>query len=71
MNHLNTAPGCHCKHHVVLPILIIFFGILFLLNALGIVSDGSTALTWPIIVIFGGLAKLRAGHCRCYMNPSA
>lgn len=71
MNHINTAPGCQCKHHVVFPILVILFGILFLLNALGIVSAETTAITWPLIVIFAGLTKLKAGHCRCYMKPAA
>ena len=69
MNHINNVPGCRCKHHVALPILIVLLGVLFLLDALGIVNAGTTAIAWPIIVIIAGLAKLKGGHCPCYMKP--
>ena len=62
-------PGvCLCKHHRIVPILIMLFGLTFLLYALNLLSWGAAAIIWPIIVILTGLAKLKGGLCACYMK---
>jgi hypothetical protein len=68
MNHMNSAPHCRCGHHKTWPILVILFGLLFLLEHFGVFSAAFTALAWPILVILGGLAKLMGGSCKCYMQ---
>jgi hypothetical protein len=44
-----------------MPWLIILFGADFLLAAMGILTWAFVSLTWPILVIIAGCAKL----CRC------
>ena len=41
----------------LLSLAIIFFGVLFLLESLGI-SDNAVGRFWPLIIIFFGLASL-------------
>jgi len=59
---------CSCMHHKIMPILIVLFGLSFLLTALGVYSMDVNAVIWPIIVILGGLVKLKGGMCGCYMK---
>lgn len=57
----NNAPVCSCKHHKVVPILVILFGLAFLLEAFGALSMTVVNIVWPILVIIAGVAKL----CKC------
>jgi len=60
-------PGvCPCMHHKIVPVLVVVFGLVFLLQALNVLSMSATAIIWPIIVILGGLAKMKGGMCDCY-----
>ena len=58
---------CPCPHHKVMPVLIILFGLTFLLGALGILTSGFVGIAWPVIVIAGGLMKWmnKSGMCKC------
>lgn len=47
---------CGDRHFV--PILVILFALLFLLQALGYVSDSVVSIVWPILVGVGGIALL-------------
>ena len=58
---------CGCSHHKVVPVLVILFGLTFLLEALGFVTSGFVMIAWPVLVIAGGLMKLmsKSGMCKC------
>ncbi len=56
---------CKCLHHHMKAIWMILFGALFLLGAVGVVSDETVKLGWPIIVILAGVTKITKGMCKC------
>lgn len=56
---------CGCPHHKVLPILIILFGITFLLGNWGTFSQSTVNFIWPVLVIVGGFVKLTSRKCKC------
>lgn len=56
---------CGCSHHKVIPLLIVLFAAAFLLRNLGVLSDETVSLTWPVLVGLGGLMKLSEGACKC------
>lgn len=58
-------PKCPCLHHHVAPAAIVLIGLAFLGNALGFVSDALLALSWPVLLIIAGFAKLLGKGCRC------
>lgn len=60
-----TDPLCTCHHHRIAPIALVLIGLDFLANALGLVSDGFLAVSWPILLVVAGLAKLLGRTCRC------
>lgn len=66
MNHVNPAGACRCVHHKVVPILIILFGLSFLLGTLGYLDASFVRLAWPTLIILVGLVKLFSGSCKCY-----
>jgi len=45
------------------PILIILFGFLFLLNANGLIEEEVLKMTWPVIIILIGLLQLTKKIC--------
>jgi hypothetical protein len=49
----------------MVPVLIIILGLSFLLNVLGVWSNGVQAIMWPIIIILIGLQKIMGGQCQC------
>lgn len=57
--------GCKCPHHKMMPLLVVLFGVLFLLHNWGMFSDGFVAIAWPSIVILAGLKKMFSGMCKC------
>lgn len=66
MNNGSMGSGmCKCPHHKTTPVLIVLFGLLFLLGALDVFTSEFVAVTWPILVILGGLSKLTSGMCKC------
>ncbi|MDZ4260079.1 MAG: DUF5668 domain-containing protein [Candidatus Sungbacteria bacterium] len=60
-----VANVCQCLHHKTIPIIIIVFGVLFLLGALEVVSARIVSIAWPLLVIVGGCQKMMGGKCKC------
>lgn len=56
---------CTCMHHKIVPILVVLFGLLFLLGAFGTVSARTVEVGWPILVILAGLMKMSERMCKC------
>lgn len=56
---------CKCPHHKMIPGLVVLFGLLFLLHALGVVTEGLVSVVWPVLVILVGLQKMMQGKCKC------
>ena len=52
---------CGCK--MATPILVILFGLVFLLNATGVISAYVLSMVWSIIIILIGVAKLAKKMC--------
>lgn len=66
MENMNMSGGkCDCSHHKAIPVLIVLFGLLFLLEALNVVMADVVSVVWPILVIIGGLMKLFGSNCKC------
>ena len=63
----NMQNTCRCVHHKVIPVLVILFGLTFLLGAWGILSSYMVDIIWPILVIIAGGTKLgeKFGMCKC------
>ncbi len=66
MNHVNPASSCRCMHHKIAPILIILFGLTFLLATLGYLDPAIARLAWPSLIVLYGLVKFVSGGCKCY-----
>lgn len=56
---------CGCPHHKVFPVLIVLFGLLFLLGQMNVVAEKTVSLGWPVLVILAGLFKFTKGMCKC------
>lgn len=58
---------CRCPHHKVMPGLIILLGLIFLLQAINVVSAGFAMVAWPVVVILIGLQKFaeKSHMCKC------
>ncbi len=56
---------CGCSHHKIMPILVILFGLLFLLGSFDVVTTYTVGMIWPILVIIGGFTKLSGRMCKC------
>ena len=56
---------CPCPHHKVIPVLIVLFGLTFLLGQWGILTSGFVNTVWPILIIAGGIMKLTSKMCKC------
>jgi hypothetical protein len=64
MNPLEKK-GCGCPCHKAPGILVILFGLSFLLRNLGVIDDQIHGIAWPVIVMIGGLTKVCSGFCKC------
>lgn len=47
----------------------LLFALLFLLGALGTVSENTVSVGWPILVGIAALMKLTEGMCKCCKMP--
>lgn len=56
---------CSCPHHKIGPLAIFLIGLVFLLQALGVISMELTNLLWPILLMVMGLMKMSGGMCAC------
>ena len=63
----NNQNVCKCHHHKVMPLLIVLFGLAFLLGQWGALSWDSVNVIWPVLVIVAGLMKFteKSGMCKC------
>lgn len=61
---------CSCPHHKITPVLVVLFGLIFLLEQWGVLSPNTVNTVWPIIVILSGLTLwgVRSGMCNCCDN---
>lgn len=66
----NMQGACKCPHHSVVSVLVVLFGLVFLLGFWGVMSWDTVNMIWPILVIAGGLMKLgeKWGMCKCCEN---
>lgn len=56
---------CNCPHHKMMSVLVVVFGLLFLLGNLSILSMNTVNIAWPVIVIIAGLHKMSRSMCKC------
>jgi hypothetical protein len=56
---------CGCPCHKAVGLFILLIGITFLLGALGVITEHTVSLIWPVFVILLGLKKLAGGMCKC------
>ncbi len=58
---------CDCSHHGVMPTIVITFGLVFLLQAWGLLEAVAVSIAWPFIIILAGVVKLieRSHMCDC------
>ncbi|MBI2888458.1 MAG: hypothetical protein HYY10_00880 [Candidatus Liptonbacteria bacterium] len=47
------------------PILVVLFGLTFLLGNLNILTQQFVSIAWPVIICLAGLMKLTGGGCKC------
>ncbi len=68
---MEKAEGkCCCPCHKMKGILVALIGVVFLLGALGVLSEKAVAITWPILLILGGLKSAFKGMCKCCSGES-
>jgi uncharacterized membrane protein len=65
MDQNQKGQECACACHKMVPVLIVLLGLLFLLQALGILSAAVTGIIWPILLILIGLKKMLKNNCKC------
>ena len=68
MHEMNKHEGgmmCKCVHHKFVPVLVVVFAAMFLLNAFDVVSDRNLSIGWPIVVGLAGILKMSEGKCSC------
>ncbi len=63
--NMQQGKVCKCPHHKMMPILVILFGLVFLLGNMGVLSWALVGLVWPVLVIAAGGMKLAKGMCKC------
>ncbi len=60
-----TGSCCGCFCHKTIGILIVLFGLTFLLGHLGVISGELVGIIWPTLIVLGGLKKTFSGLCKC------
>ena len=65
MENTEGQKCCGCPHHKVVPVLVVLFGLTFLLGNLNVLTQQFVGIAWPIIVGIAGLTKLGGGKCKC------
>jgi hypothetical protein len=65
MEEMKAGMTCKCPHHKMLPLLVVLFGLNFLLGTLSVITMRTESIIWPIIVIVAGLMKMSGGACKC------
>ena len=65
MEDNKTCCNCCCPCHKMKGILIILFGLTFLLGAFEVLSQHWVSIIWPILVMLAGVFSLMKGKCKC------
>ena len=67
MPNMGEKKVCKCSHHKVVPVLVILLGLVFLLQALNIITAGFAMIMWPIVIIAIGVMMImkNSGMCKC------
>ena len=65
MDNMGKGMTCGCPHHKMVPLLVVLFGLAFLLEALGMLNMSFVNVAWPVLVILAGLMKMFKGMCKC------
>ncbi len=60
-----NCSGCGCPCHRTVGVLIVLFGLTFLLGHLDIIPSNIVGIIWPSLIILGGLKKTFKGMCKC------
>jgi hypothetical protein len=68
MEDMKMGKTCGCGCHKVMPILVILFGLDFLLGMLGVLTMGFVNIVWPVLIIIAGCMKFCKGSCSCMMK---
>ena len=69
MNEKMNGNMCKCPHHSFFPLLVVAFGVVFLLGQWNILTMAAVNTLWPIIVVVAGLFKMMKRKCTCCTNP--
>lgn len=65
MNQTSEGKRCPCPCHKFITLLVVLFGLNFLLKTLGVYGDDVSNIIWPILVILGGLKSMFSTMCKC------
>lgn len=57
--------ACGCPCHMMKGILVILFGLTFLLGTFEVLSQHVVNIIWPILVILVGGGIMMKGKCKC------
>ena len=61
----SKSSACPCIHHKVVPGLVVVFGLIFLLQAVNVLTMQFVSVAWPVVVVAAGVAKLGQQGCKC------
>lgn len=65
---MQMGSRCACPHQIIVPGLVALIGVMFLMNALGYISDPDLRVWWPIVLIAIGLTKMFSAYCMCFAS---
>jgi len=54
---------CSCPHHKMGAMFLLLSGVLLLLGSLGVLTTDTMLMSWSIVLILLGLAKMFRCHC--------
>ena len=57
--------SCECMCHKMLSVLVFLFGLVFLLDAMAVISHAMAYMIWPVIVMVAGATMFFKGSCKC------
>lgn len=69
MSQMPAGAVCRCPHHKVVPGLIALIGLVFLLQALEVLSSELVGYIWPTALLIIGLMKMSYHRCKCCSTP--